>query len=748
MTIDFQLREHARSNNADLRQKAAHAVAASFSADDLPLMLEMLGDRDWRVRKTIVEGFLRKPDEGVVLCLIEALRDPENAGKRNSATEALIRLGETAIPYLMYQLGREEDLDVRLALVNLLGDIRNEEAYSTLIALLERETDVNLLSSIVASLGKYRRATAIPALMRTLQKEDLWLKFHVIEALGEIGERSALPAILPLYAEKSLRKPILEAVGKIADVGTVNFLLKLIVQEEKLNFTALRAIIRIAEAEKPRVVEQAERSLIQRRFREVFPRDKIAPLIEHLHTTPKRDVKSFLLKILGWTADERALPVLLDAVEDPESAEVAAQALVDFGAPAVPAILDRLRASEEDEVTSLLLRVTGAAATRQAVPTVISFLDHENAAIRRLAIEILGDVPDPSSLDYLLAKLDDPDPACQQAAVNAVSALASAYPDQHGPLLARLRRLLTSRSTPVKLNSLSIYVSVQGEGYPEELLLASKDDDAVIRQRAVTLMGKFGEERFIDQLVLSLADESTAVRIASIHSIVATRPVSGLAPLISALDDDDIWIRTAAAQALGEYRDRRAVEPLVRHLRTDAAPVKIAVIDALGKFQDAKTGAVLLDQLDSEDVEIRRAALLALAKVTGERVFERLMEYLDADDWRLRAAAAVALGQRGDRRALDKLHHLLTEDRDTYVQQSVVMALDRMPGSSSFPFLFASLGNAAILDEVSDLFVRHKKIFRDPLEQAWRSADSRQEVIIAAILQAMKESGQGSQKAH
>jgi hypothetical protein len=108
----------------------------------------------------------------------------------------------------------------------------------------------------------------------------------------------------------------------------------------------------------------------------------------------------------------------------------------------------------------------------------------------------------------------------------------------------------------------------------------------------------------------------------------------------------------------------------------------------------------------------------------------------------------VALGQRGDRRALDKLHHLLTEDRDTYVQQSVVMALDRMPGSSSFPFLFASLGNAAILDEVSDLFVRHKKIFRDPLEQAWRSADSRQEVIIAAILQAMKESGQASQRAH
>ena len=86
--------------------------------------------------------------------------------------------------------------------------------------------------------------------MRALRtRDDLWLKFHVVEALGEIGDRAALPAILPLYAEKSLRKPVLEAVGKIADVGTVNFLLRIIAEEEKLNLTALRALVRIAEAQ-------------------------------------------------------------------------------------------------------------------------------------------------------------------------------------------------------------------------------------------------------------------------------------------------------------------------------------------------------------------------------------------------------------------------------------------------------------------------------------------------------------------
>jgi hypothetical protein len=72
------------------------------------------------------------------------------------------------------------------------------------------------------------------------------------------------------------------------------------------------------------------------------------------------------------------------------------------------------------------------------------------------------------------------------------------------------------------------------------------------------------------------------------------------------------------------------------------------------------------------------------------------------------------------------------------VQQSAVLALDKLPDRSSFPYLFRALENGAILDEVSDLFVRHKQLYRDLLEEAWRTADSRREVVIAAILQAMK----------
>ncbi|HEV7766975.1 MAG TPA: HEAT repeat domain-containing protein [Thermoanaerobaculia bacterium] len=738
MTVDAQIIEQARSADPDARQKAAALVAQSADERTLPLMFELLGDKDWRVRKTIVDGLVRDSRAIVITGLLHALADPENAGKRNSSTEALVRIGEPAIQPIVSRLREEQDIDVRLSLVNLIGDLRSRDGFDILIELLERETDINVASSIVSSLGKYRDASALPHLMRALRtRDDLWLKFHVVEALGEIGDRAALPAILPLYAEKSLRKPVLEAVGKIADVGTVNFLLRIIADEDKLNLTALRALVRIAEASKPRIVEEAERHLIQSRFRESFPREKIEPLVEHLSSTPKREVKAFILKFLGWSGDERALPVLLGHLGQPETSEVGAQALIDFGSGAMPAILSALQNEEEDEIVALLLRVVNMIGGKEAIPSILPFLDHDNPMIRRLAIETLGEIPDASAIDYLLTKLDDPDVASQQAAVNSVSALVTAFSEIQGAVLAKIRRLLQAPSIPMKLNSLSVYVNIQGEGYHDGLLLASKDSDPVIRQKAVSLMGKFGEERFADQLVLSLADESTAVRLAAINAIVRHRPQSGLEPLIHSLDDHDIWIRTAAAQALGEYRNGATIEPLLRHLMHDPPPVRIAVIEALGKSEDTRVKDVLFRCLGESDPEIQRAAMLALARIPGNDVFEVLVVTLSNEDWRLRAAAAAALGARADRAALPALHHAL-EDPDTYVQQSTILALDKVADRSSFPYLFKALENSAILDDVSEVFVRHRDLYRDLLEEAWRTADSRREVVIAAILSAMK----------
>lgn len=733
------VQDRARSMDADARHGAAVELAERPESH-FPLVFELLGDRDWRVRKTIVEGLVAHPGAKVIDRLIDALRDGTNAGRRNSATEALVRIGHEAIGSIIDTLATESDPDVRLSLINLLGDVRTDRGFEVLRQILEQESDVNLASSAATSLGRYRRPEALPTLTQALERDEPWLRFHVIEAMGEIGDRTALPAILPLYSESSLKKPVLESVGKIGDVGTVNFLLRVIADETKLNLMALRALVNIAESEKPRVMKETERNLIQKKVRSAFPRQKFDPLVEHLRKTPRREVRVFILKILGWSGDERAVPVLLEFLRHPEVAEIAAQGLVDFGPSATGPVLDALRNAEEDEQVGLLLRIIHVISGREAVATVLSFLDHQNPEIRRYSIETLGDITETTAINYLLARLDDPDIGCQQAAVNSISALVTAYPEVKESTLSKIRKLLDSGSVPTKINALSIFVNIQGEGYHDELLLASKNEDPQVRQKAIHLMGKFSEERFADQIVLSLADESTAVRLEAIQAIVRTKPKEGIEPLFHALDDEDIWIRTAAAQALGEYREPSAIEHLKRQLAADSAPVKIAAIEALGKFGDGNVKEVLLESARSEDPEIQRAALLALARVPGEDVTTLLYDALASSDWRRRAAAALAIGHRGDRSAVSLLHETLEKESDAYVQQATIAALDRIADPSSFEHLLRALDNPAVVDEVSDVLVRHKDVYRDELEKAWRTADSRKESVIAAILEAMRSS--------
>src|SRR5213592_2158566 len=140
MGADPQLVEQARSTDPDARQKAALLVAQSTNEQDLPLMFELLGDKDWRVRKTIVDGFVRDARLEIIEGLIDALADSENAGKRNSSTEALI----------------------------LLGDLRRRDGFALLLEMLASEHDINVASSIVSSLGKYRDASSLPTLFRIL----------------------------------------------------------------------------------------------------------------------------------------------------------------------------------------------------------------------------------------------------------------------------------------------------------------------------------------------------------------------------------------------------------------------------------------------------------------------------------------------------------------------------------------------------------------------------------------------------
>ena len=117
------------------------------------LLLTALGDPSWRVRKEATGVLLTGTcDHDLIGMLISALGAQSNAGLRNAAVEALVALGDTALPVLVASL-READGDTRKFIVDILGSIENGDSRAALIELLA-DPDLNVATAAAESLGR------------------------------------------------------------------------------------------------------------------------------------------------------------------------------------------------------------------------------------------------------------------------------------------------------------------------------------------------------------------------------------------------------------------------------------------------------------------------------------------------------------------------------------------------------------------------------------------------------------------
>ncbi len=210
------------SSDAEERREAAVDLghAARHDREAIPLLFRAMGDADWRVRKTAVEGLVSIGGARVIDGLLQALNTPDNAGARNSAIEALVQIGGPSIDALL-NLVETSDPDVRKFVVDILGDIKDPRAVPALIGRLGDE-DENVRVASAEALGKIRDPRAVDALVACLTRYDQgWLDYAAAEALGAIGDDRALEPLLAALGRSSLREPVLESLGKIGNASTL-----------------------------------------------------------------------------------------------------------------------------------------------------------------------------------------------------------------------------------------------------------------------------------------------------------------------------------------------------------------------------------------------------------------------------------------------------------------------------------------------------------------------------------------------
>ena len=522
-----------------------------------------------------------------------------------------------------------------------------------LVSLLDHD-DINVAQQVIDSLAQMRSAVAVDALVKVLDR-DPWLRFAAVHALGEIGDRRAVPALAPLLEDDGVRGAVIRAMGKIGSTEALTFLFR-VVRENQDTSTFAQCLRAIGEALEFQPNEEALKNIvawtelasasagIQERLERVLASD--VPNDDVGEGTDTRTSAAMIVKALKLRPLYTALVL---AGRDPKLRGVLEFSAVSIGEEIVP-VLEPGLGSPNASVRMLACECIGALGYLPAAPHIEALLGDLNAEVRAVATTALMRLGCDSAIPAMGRCLLDPEPIVREAAaaafcrmdINGVTetllalvddpalptrtALTIALANPHPALHPFIVRCLSDASPPVRraaVEALARQPSADVVGAIEPLL---RDPDADVRRAVVNVMGGLRSRR-VRQLLTQQAETDPDTLVDVVH-------------------------------ALGKLGDTTVIPFLAAIFDREGPVTKLAIVDALREIDDPATEPFFARQLGSSDPAVRRAVVLALGKSRSPNATRQLAPVARDADEAVRSATAEMLGNLGDPQAHDALTRL------------------------------------------------------------------------------------------
>lgn len=720
------------SPEVETRRKAALSLGEERPDQALGYLDVLLGDVNWRVRKAAVESLLSFPYEAILPTLFKALYDPENAGKRNSAVEALVKVGPPALPHIYDQLV-EEDVDVKLALINLLGEIPSRGSAPHLIYYLSHE-NVNIVSAAITSLGRLRDGSNLPVLFDLFQRQDDWLWFHLIDALSSVGGPSATAKLMELFEWPKYRKAVLKSFGNMGDLGTVPFLLERGADQGTPVLPVMEAVGRIHHANMPEAMLPRHRRELARLIRQYFPME-LLDRVEKSWDSAKVPERRGMIVIAGALSDHALLDRTLLDLANPYLQRDAFEAAMAFGRSATPALIQRLNSSPALEEKLLLIRLLAAAGGAEAVVPLLNQACEEDVQIQMEALTALGEVDDPRSLQKLVSVLREPDVALHETSLRSVQNLARKHSDHRAKLEGIGKSMVTDGEENVRRAGYTL-LSEGSSRDLDPLMPGLRDQAPSVRQAVVRLIAQRPGRGVSQALLPMLGDESPKVRRVVISAQGRELLTRHTEVLVTALTDADVWVRAETAFFLAQSTDPAVGEALLNVLEEDAMPVRLGALRGL-----AEVGCGILFEAvralasnESSPVEVRQAALAALARSGRPDAMKALTQALGDHHWEVRSTAIELMGSSQNRQYVPILLRELERDQDPLVKQAIIHALRALKAIEAVPRMLNYLTDATMKDATFAFFTSLGKEHVRLIENEAKSVDFQTKLILIEIL--------------
>lgn len=178
--------------------------------DEIDIQIDLLKDSDWVVRREAAITLGEMGDERCVEPLCKALYDGDWQ-VREVAIEALGQIGSPAVEMLIKLL---RDWDVRKYAIIALGKIRDERVLDPLMLQLRNDEFKDDATNALVELGE----PALPRLVVALKDKDELVRKQAVLALGRIKHGDAIEPLIGMLSDKDwftrlTAAAALEAIG-------------------------------------------------------------------------------------------------------------------------------------------------------------------------------------------------------------------------------------------------------------------------------------------------------------------------------------------------------------------------------------------------------------------------------------------------------------------------------------------------------------------------------------------------------
>ena len=623
------IQEALQSADEEIRRRAVQDLGGRPLHETCRLLFSAMGDDSWRVRKEAVELFVASdPDRGMVDELLELLRNEDNAGLRNSAAEAVSRMGEQATAPLI-SLVNDADADVRKFVIDVMGSLHSLDFVSPLLSAL-RDADVNVAAAAAEHLGNLGDARVVPELIGAIviNQADLF-RFNALAAIGKLAVPAPVPdAIKQLAGNDLLRKAVYECLGSIADETAVPLLLDGVGASQKSSRkAAVLALFRIysrSAAKSRHAIESALQNL---------KGSDLVPVLVVLFDPRDPALGEALVVILDIIGDKRCVEIFLQAFGNDRLSGAALRALKHLGVDGVDSLIARFVTA--DAVSrSAICTLIGECAYRNGATVIRDALCDQAAIVRRAAAAAAGKMGLTDCLPGIVRLLDDTDQEVGNAVVASLQTLALL--DRSG--IQAVARQLGDSEQPEQRRNAAILFAAVGDG--DRISLLVKDEDALVRQAAVSSIGKLHLPSASGILMLALVDEDPDVRISAAEALAEVGDAGVVTALTHALNDEDVWVQCAVLKSLARIYPEGTLTAVQAVFPRAEGLLLITCLKLLEDQSDTQAMELVEQALDNSDEEVVTLALSIIGRVSAERIMPHAERLLAHPNWDVRMACA------------------------------------------------------------------------------------------------------------